>query len=303
MEPSTDVLDDAFDRLGMWGFDEPGGYVNHGPMACEALDVLGRPTEVDAWSRLDEGTPPVRPVEPTRFVWSEALGDPTRAGEWMGYFERAVADDGWAAVVHEWLPRLLPGLNVALFHGAIRCAHAARAIDTADTPARRAELVRALGYWAALFEPGYPPDTVPGRHDDVELALAQVAADSAQHYIARPNIIQLHGITSAMAVSTLVRFTDEEAGVQALGQIRADLRALHDGVVPATGTLEPDIDRSVLIEAAVASGDAHAVKLVEASSRGFELTGAPAFLAAAERVTRRGRRALMTDDPLADGGT
>jgi hypothetical protein len=290
---STDVLDAAFDRLGRWGFDDPDGYVNHGPMVCEALDALGRPAEVDSWSRLDAGTPPTVPVEPGRFVWTDALGDVTRADEWMGHFERAIAGDGWEPVLAEWLPRLLPGMGVALFHGTIRCAHAVRAIDTADTPARRAELVRALGYWAALFAPGHPPDLAAVRGvDDIPLGVAQAAADATRHYVARPNIIHLHGVTAAMAVSILIRHTGEATAATALAHVEAEHAALYAHVDPIATADPPDIDEATLIDAAVAGGEAHAVKLVEASLRGFAATRDPAFLAAAERVTRRSRRAL-----------
>lgn len=295
MATPTDVLDAAFDRLGQWGFDDPDGYVNHGPMVCEALDTLDRPAEVDSWSRLDSGTPPTTPIEPRRFVWTEALGDPTRAGEWMGYFERAIADDGWAPVLDEWLPRLLPGMGVALFHGAIRCAHATRAIETADTPARRAELVRSLGYWAALFGQGHPPDVTTVRDvDDIELEVVRTAADAARGYLARPNIIRLHGVTAPMAVSMLIRHTDEATAAAALAHVKAELGALYERTDPVLPTTAPQIDEATLVEAAIASGDAHAVKLVEASRRGYAATGDPVFLAAAERVVRRGLRALRS---------
>jgi len=40
----------------------------------------------------------------------------------------------------------MPVLRTALFHSAIRTAHAVRVIDAVDTPLRRGELARALGY-------------------------------------------------------------------------------------------------------------------------------------------------------------
>jgi hypothetical protein len=293
MTTPTHVLDAAFDRLGRWGFDDPDGYVNHGPMVCEALDALGRPAEVDSWSRLDSGTPPTVPVEPDGFVWTEALGDATRAGEWMGYFERAITDDGWSPVLDEWLPRLLPGMGVALFHGAIRAAHAVRAIDTADTPARRAELVRSLGYWAALFDRSHPPDPAAVRGvDDVRLEVVRTAAEAARHYLARPNIIHLHGVTAAMAVSVLIQHTDDATAASALAHVKAEHAALYDHVEPIDARPAPDIDEATMVDAAIAGEDAHAVKLVEAARRGFAATDDPVFLAATERVTRRGLRAL-----------
>lgn len=293
MSAPTDVLDAAFDRLGRWGFDDPDGYVNHGPMACEALDALGRAAEVDAWSRLDSGTPPTIPVAPDRFEWARALGDPTKTAEWIGHFDRAIDDDGWPAVLDQWLPRLLPGMGVVLFHAAIRCAHATRAIETVDSPARRAELARALGYWAGMFGQDVPPEMVgPRSADDVELAVIQTAADGARHYLARPNIVNLHGVTAAMAVAILVRHVGPEAGAGALAQLRGEHRALYDGSEPALDIEPSGVSESMLVEAAVVSGEAHAVKLVEASLRGFAATADPVFLAAAERVARRGLRTL-----------
>ena len=125
-------------------------------------------------------------------------------------------------------PRLLPGLATALFHGAIRTGHAARAVAAADTEARREELARALGYWAARWRSGElagPPPEV----DDVRLAIVDAAADGAHHYLARPNIFHLHGVTGAMAVDLLaphIRSTDQAAG---LAQVQAEHAALYAG--------------------------------------------------------------------------
>jgi hypothetical protein len=68
----------------------------------------------------------VDPVVPAGFEWRQALGDYHRLPEWIGYFSQAIDDDGWAAVVAAWVPRLMPALATALFHGAIRTAHAVR---------------------------------------------------------------------------------------------------------------------------------------------------------------------------------
>lgn len=292
MAAPTDVLDAAFDRLASSGFDEANGFVFHGPMICEALDTLGRPLEVDSWSRDTSGTAPTHPVAPVGFVWTDALGEPRRAGEWMGHFERTVDADGWRAVLDEWLPRLLPAMGVALFHGAIRTAHATRAIEVADTPERRAELVRSLGYWAALYEPGERADDEIRGADDPRLAIVTAAADAAHHYVARPNIIHLHGVTAAMAVEILVGHTDDATAARALAQVRAEHAALYGTETPQLQASVKGIDDETLVAAAVASGDAHAVKLVEAALRGVAATGDPIFLAAAERVTRRGLRSL-----------
>jgi hypothetical protein len=100
-----------------------------------------------------------------------------------------------------------------------------------------------------------------------------------------------------MAVSILVRHTDEATAATALSQVKAEQAALYDRTDPITEVTAPDIDDATLVNAAIASGDAHAVKLVEASRRGFAATNDPVFLAAAERVTRRGLRTLTRQVP------
>lgn len=291
MSRAPDVLDTAYDRLGRWGFDEPHGYVFHGPMACEALATLGRPDEVESWSH-EEATPPVVPVDPDRFDPEAALGDGARTGEWIGFFARELDGEGADAVLRAWLPRLLPALQWALFHGAIRTAHAVRAIGEADTPARRAELARALGYWAGGFEPGSDPAPVAPGLDDPGRTVVETAAEAARRYRTKPTIINLHGVTAAMAVDLMVPHLDEAAAVAALAQLRAEEVWLAGDVEPTRSDETAGIDDATLVEAAVASGDAHAVKLVEACRRARRTVDDPAFAAAAERVVKRGLRAL-----------
>jgi len=151
MSDTTPELDEAFERMAAASFELPNGFVNHGAMACEALASLGCTDDIDSWARrfAEAGGALVEPVAAAGFEWQNALGDYRRLAEWIGYFARAVDGDGWSAVVQTWVPRLMPGLRTALFHGAIRTAHAVRAIAAADTPPRQGEMARALGYWAA----------------------------------------------------------------------------------------------------------------------------------------------------------
>ena len=158
MSDTTPALDEAFERMAAASFELPNGFVNHGAMACEALAMLDCTADIDSWARrfARAGGASVDPAVPAEFEWRQALGDYHRLGEWIGYFTQAIDDDGWPAVVATWVPRLMPALRTALFHGAIRTAHAVRAIDAADTPPRRGELARALGYWAARYREGQP---------------------------------------------------------------------------------------------------------------------------------------------------
>ncbi|MDQ2727931.1 MAG: questin oxidase family protein [Actinomycetota bacterium] len=283
---TTTTLDDAFDRLGSSGFELPNGFVNHGPMACEALAALGCDDELDRWARrfARYGGTPVDPVVPRDFEWREALGDRGYLPEWIGFFQRAIEDDGWPSVVAAWVPRLLPGLAVALFHGAIRAAHAVRAIDESDTSPRRAELARALGYWASRFTPGAPVVRVDVG-EDLRLAIIGAAADGARHYLAHPGIVELHGVTGAMAVELFAPHMPADAVASGLAQVLAEHNRLYRSTRPVDAPAPVGVRQAELVRAAVTSQDPHQVKLVEACLRGAVATGNPAFAAAAQRVT------------------
>jgi hypothetical protein len=285
------VLDEAFERMAGTDFELPNGFVNHGPMACEALATLGREDLVEAWARRSvamagEGPTPVEPGNAEGSGWLEALGHYEQLPEWLGFFQVSIADEGWPAVVARWVPRLMPGLSTALFHGAIRTAHAVRAVDAVDTPARRAELARALGYWAARFRPGSPASD-RGPVPELVRAVTGEAATGAHHYLAAPNIFNLHGVTGAMAVELMADHLAPEDGAAALAQVQAD----HAAMYAATGTADADLDvvwHPEVVGRAAASGDPHQVKLVEACRRGLGIDGDPVFTAAADEVSGGG---------------
>jgi len=286
MSDTTPALDEAFERMAAAGFELPNGFVNHGAMACEALAMLDCTADIDSWARrfAQAGGASVDPVVPAGFEWRQALGDYHRLPEWIGYFTQAIDEDGWPAVVATRVPRLMPALATALFHGAIRTAHAVRAIDALDTPPRRGELARALGYWAARYREGQPASPLP-HAGDVRMAVVRAAADSARRYLARPDIFHLHGVTGAMAVEILAAHIPAPDGAAALAHVHAEHAALYAATAPVA---EPHPARprgSELTAAAVRSLDPHQVKLVEACRRGHAATGDPAFAAAAETVT------------------
>jgi hypothetical protein len=286
MSDMTPALDEAFERMAAASFELPNGFVNHGAMACEALAMLDCAGDIDSWARrfARAGGTSVVPVAPAGFEWQQALGDYQRLPEWIGYFARAIDDDGWPTVVAAWVPRLMPALRTALFHGAIRTAHAVRAMDAVDTPPRRGELARALGYWAARYCQGQPASPPPYA-GDLRMAVVQAAADGARRYLARPGIVHLHGVTGAMAVEILAAHIPAADGAVALAQVHAEHAALYAGTEPAARPHPASPRGSELAAAAVRSLDPHQVKLVEACRRGHAATGDPAFAAAAETVT------------------
>jgi hypothetical protein len=303
---ASPALDEAFERLAASGFELPNGFVNHGPMACEALATLGCEDEIDEWARLftRRGGVGVTPVAPAHAaaaerdgadddradaVWRRALGQYGLLPEWIGRFEQVIEEEGWPAVVEVWVPRLMPGLSVALFHGAIRTAHAVRAVAAADTPPRRSELARALAYWAARFRPGQPAEAEEQAQtpDEVRGAVVRAAAEGARRYLARPTIINLHGVTAAMAVELLVDHLPPPAATAALAQVEAEHAVLYRGTSPVSEVQVAAVDYGALAAVAAESRDPHQVKLVEACRRGSAQTGDPAFDAAAEVVVAR----------------
>ena len=286
MSDTTPALDEAYERIAAASFELPNGFVNHGAMACEALAMLDCAGDIDSWARrfAQAGGVTVEPVAPAGFEWRHALGSYDRLPEWIGYFARAIDDQGWPGVAAMWVPRLMPALRTALFRGAIRTAHAVRAIDAADTPPRRGELARALGYWAARYHAGRPAE-VRGPADDPRTAVVAAAADGARRYLAQPNILHLHGVTGAMAVEILLGHIPATEATAALAQVHAEHAALYAGVEPVAEPNPGSPPGGQLTAAAVHSLDPHQVKLVEACQRGHAATGDPAFAAAAETVT------------------
>jgi hypothetical protein len=146
--------------------DEDGGLSNHGPMAAEALCVLGRDADVIGWV---EGYLPRLQEHPGRGTpigeeWRESLGDYRRLPDWIAVFDRELAEGDWSYTLDTWVGRLAPGLAAAATHGLIRTAHAVRSLAERDTPGRRHELAEGLAYWAARYQqlPGRPSGASAG---------------------------------------------------------------------------------------------------------------------------------------------
>ncbi len=285
----TAVLDEALDRVSALDFEIPNPYVNHAPMACEALTTLGFDSSISSWvegfeTTMHRAIEPVTPAWRSDFAWQDMLGDNRLLPEWMGYFEQAIDDEGWRDVVRTWVPRLMPGLVSALFHGVIRTSHAVRSLDVTDTSARRAELARALGNWAVWFGPGQPTEG-DFDADDPGTGTVQAAALAASCYLSQPTIFVLHGVTGAMAVNLLSGYLDPPHAESALAQLEAEHRVLLNAITPAVVSDANSQWDAQFTQRAVDSFDPHQVKLVEACLRGLDLTGDPNFIAAARLVT------------------
>jgi hypothetical protein len=169
MDDTTGTLDEALQRLHTTGPEFDGWLSNHGPMAVESLVRGGQAPRVHRWldhytERLDTMPAAGDPIRGDS--WQDALGDPKRLGDWITYFERAVAERPWRDVLAEWWPRLLPGIAAGATHPVIRVGHATRTLlDGEVTAPRLAELAHGLGYWAARHQPLPPITALPAGAD------------------------------------------------------------------------------------------------------------------------------------------
>jgi len=152
------VMDQALEILARTGPEYGVGLSNHGPMAAEALIRLGRPEAVIPWvelykSRSNLQGPPEARNPISKKEWRGALGNVSRVGDWIAFFDRELKEASWRSVLGQWIPQLAPGLVAAATHGVIRTGHAVRSLAERETEARRQELARGLGYWAARYQP------------------------------------------------------------------------------------------------------------------------------------------------------
>lgn len=164
-----DVMDEALDLLENSGPEYGPGFSSHGPMVAEALLALGRGEAVVPWvagyrKRLPAGPQPGLPVDSG--TWFEALGSFGRYADWVACFEEELREEDWRTVLNVWVPRLLPGMVGAAWHGAIRAGHAVRSLERGESPAKIRELARALAYWASRYQslPGLPVPRVGVRN-------------------------------------------------------------------------------------------------------------------------------------------
>ena len=157
-------IDEVLDLLSFAGTEQANGNANHGPMAAEALIKLDRSESVLPWvekykTGLIEGPEATNPISHSE--WRELLGDRSRLGDWIAFFDQELAENPWQDTLREWVPPLAPAVMAAATHGLLRTSHAVRSLSALETPQRLHELAQGLGYWAARYQvlPGSPsPD-------------------------------------------------------------------------------------------------------------------------------------------------
>ena len=132
----------------LWNAGDTHDLVNHGPMASEALEALGR---LDALPALKAAYVPelLQPwTVPVGMDRPEELGRYADLAQWSSYYLRF--EDPIALLQRE-LPALLPGVLGASLHGLLRVAHGLRAWQRQPSEPRRREIAFGLALWAGGF--------------------------------------------------------------------------------------------------------------------------------------------------------
>ena len=310
-----DAVSEALDRLRNIGYEHGRSFVNHAPMAAEALACMGHADDVPAWVEQNLRTRSYHDVPQTRWLlsaenaddWTSALGDFSRVADWSAMFERELALAPWTEVLARWWPRLLPGMSGALTHGVIRTAHAVRALaPAADDPLKRAELAHGLGYWAARYSaprpggPAGPAGEEPAGGAGALAALDELVAESAGFFArTRPDfpIPLIHAVTAPAAVRLACEHLPQELHRQSYltaAETSATIQSWFGNkqgtpVSPGEALAGPRSEAE-LIATAIELGDEHAIKLVEVAVRHNALAPDARYAAAADvalgRLTR-----------------
>jgi hypothetical protein len=191
----------------------------------------------------------------------------------------------WAASYEE-----LPGPPILVGASGVPAALAALPELPADAPSAGliSARVRAVERVATAFESAVvslAPTSQP------LLAADLVAAAGASAYLrngpAGARIPLLHAVTGPMALELVLPWLGRPDGELLFAYVWQAAAALHTAYAPDRRPLDPTdllVDSPYpeeVVEAAVASGDEHAIKLAEAALRAQRRTGDPAFPAAA----------------------
>ncbi|MFJ3477566.1 hypothetical protein [Streptomyces microflavus] len=316
----TDAVGGALERLRGVGFEHGPRFVNHAPMAAEALAYMGYADDVPRWVERNLRTHTYHEVPDARWAidpadpddWRSALGDFSRVADWTALFERELALAPWPEVLARWWPRLLPGMSGVLTHGVIRTAHAVRAISRAgeENLAYRRELAQGLGYWAARYASHThgirPGDEYPGTGegeeyprtadtDSAAAALDGLVAEYAGIYASAPQrhpVPLIHSITGPAAVRLVVEHLPAAQRRPSYLVARDVSASMLDWfsttpVTPNPVGLSGVPDLGEVFATAVAIGDEHAIKLAEVAVRHQALAPDPR-LAAAARAANQG---------------
>lgn len=274
---------------------DPDGFANHTPMAAEAMVALGvADAAVLEWYALHPGAPSDHETSAPTASWQASLGDLSQLSSLVALVDVDVEELGWQSALRRWCGRLLYGLDAHLFHGMIRTAHAARALQTADTLARRRELALAIATWAARVSASHADEADASPSSDACDPQADILAHAlrgARAYAQSEGLafVELHCITSAMAYLDMLApvLLPEHHRIAKVVFDRSH-GALAKGFAPSSQAALPPIDfpdlGTLRLHPSKATMQGHVFKLYDAALRGHRRTGNHAFAHCAAKI-------------------
>jgi hypothetical protein len=296
---------------------------NHLPMALLALDRLG--ADAGTLQRFAERY--ARRLVPAAFSAIEVdphdyLGSGGDYPRFVVFFRDRIREAGVDAVLHDWVPVLMPGLAASAFHAMIRLAYAIEG-------GLEDEIALALAYWASeyvtlplsleaaegsldriaeglrakvdghLFAPGiiidkmveiawHPALAGPVVQPATAPTLREIARFGLREYTRREDFTLLHIVTGCHAFRIVQGYAHDKA-LAARYLWQAALAAwLTVVVTPSSGTEEGAPDGPLPGEEAIAaravlSSDDHVIKLCYSALCEFREYGDRGYLHAAAR--------------------
>jgi hypothetical protein len=236
-----DAINDALERLSRLGFTMENTFSEHGPIVAEAISTLGCDEKVADWVEIYKQKHQHAPLPPRKqrvdehdeTGWRSALGDYSRATDWLESFREQLKRRSWQGVIASWVPIFIPGYFGGLTHGLIRTAHAVRSFpdDAQPSELQIDELARGLAYWACTYRqlPGNPD-----RHGrfGVDEALRHLPRVDPAKQKGPPaaGLNELPGFTAA--VESLAAATDAEEAISRHTAAFARVLIAHPEVPP-----------------------------------------------------------------------
>ncbi|MDH4392993.1 MAG: questin oxidase family protein [Aquabacterium sp.] len=314
------------DAAGRFGPEYGEGLASHLPMGLVALRALGADSQrmqAFAWTESAHLLPAPPPQAWTAGdPWPDRLGDIAAWPAYVDLFGQWLAAEGAADVLAQVLPQLMPGCAAAAFHGPIRTAAALRAGHAGELAAGlaywavRHQRLGALPAQAGTVAdplvllrrlqavPSTRPLIAQGMADAAShpalraavprLAigpdtLAQLSRLAAQAYAGSGNFTALHMVTASHAMRLLLPFV--EAGPAADAALRWFWQAWATALVAACLQPLPPLPLlpwPTIVQRALASADAHVIKLVDACRAEEAAHGGSSWQQAASRAVTPG---------------
>jgi hypothetical protein len=296
---------------------------NHLPMALLALDRLG--ADAALMRRFADGY--ARKLLPAAVSGSELdphdyLGSSGDYPRFVAFFRDRIREAGVDAVLHDWVPVLMPGLAASAFHAMIRLAYAIEG-------GLEDEIALSLAYWASeyatlslpldpgegtleqiaerlrakvadhVFKPGIIIDRMLEIAWDPALGgtavqpaaapqLADIARFALQAYAEREDFTLLHIVTGCHAFRIVQPYANDKALARRY-LWQAALAAWLTVVLAPAGRQQaaeqggPALDEQAIAARAVLSSDDHVIKLCHSALCEYREYGDPGYLQIAAR--------------------